>query len=356
MDKVNIEISNIQKHFFPTIFEEKEPKKYKNKMVNTNFYAMNELTISNKIKRIPHYYKYFLIIEEYENINIHRLSNKIIEKLNTKVDEKYLVYKYSNVPVIGFNDFLLSFTTPKPFILHIFQSFSYTLKGLIQLNTHNICFFNLSPKNIKFISFCREKPLLQNFQLSLNTDGKILNEEYITNILKEEGLQFTHKPLEVHLLFYLVQNNMSTISYSFIEEICEIFITNMCVLKLLSEQFRENYKKSCIESLKKYINKPRQFIVADILTHNDKWDIYSLSIIYLHIIGTIIRIFSLTKTFLNKLTIELLKNIHPEPSKRESLKNMEEIVNTLFNSECNWSFVNDLKYNKMEDCIRCLFE
>jgi hypothetical protein len=356
MDKVNIEISNVKKHFFPTIFEEKEPKKYKNKMVNTNFYAVNELTISNQIKQIPNYYKYFLIIEEHENINIRRLNDKTIEKLNTKVDEKYLLYKYSNKHVIDFNDFLLSFTNPKLFILHIFQSFSYVLKGLIQLNTHNICFFNLSPENIKFIHCCREKPLLQHFQLSLNTDGKTLNEEYITNILKKDGLDFTHKPLEVHLLFYLVQNNMSTISYSFIEEICEIFITNMCLFKLFSAKFRENYKKSCIESLKKYINKPRQFIVADILTHNDKWDIYSLSIIYLHIIGTIIRIFSLTKTFLNKLTTELLKNIHPEPSKRESLKNMEVIVYTLFNSECNWSFVNDLKYNKIEECIRCLFE
>ena len=352
----NIEISNMKKHFFSTIFEEKESKKYKNKMVNQNFYSVNELNISNKIKQIPCYYKYYLIIEEYENINIRQLNDKMIEKLNTKVDEKYLLYKYNNKQVIDFNDFLLDFTSPKLFILHIIQSFSYILKGMIELNEHNICFFNLSPENIKFPNDCREKPLLQNFQLSLNTDGKILNEEYITNIIKKGGLDFTHKPLEVHLLFYIIQNNMSTISYSFIEEICEVFMKNMSVLKLFSEKFTDNYKKACVESLKKYINKPRPFIITDILTHNDKWDIYSLSVIYLYIIGNIVRIFSLNQTFLNKITNELLKNIHPEPLRRENMKELELQFQILFNNESGWSFVNDLKYNKMDACIRILFE
>lgn len=353
----NIEISNMKKHFFPNILEEREEnKKYKNKMVNQNFYSVNELTISNRIKKKPYYYKYYLIIEEYENVNIYQINRKMIEKQNSRFDKRYLVYKYTNKQMLDFNDFLQSFTIPKQFILCVFQSFSYILKALIHLNEYNICFFNLSPENVAFPNVCREKPLLQNFQLSLNTDGKILNEEYITNIIKKDGLQFTHKPIEVHLLFYLIQNNISTISYSFIEEICEIFIKNMSVLKLFSEKFTENHKKACIESLRKYINKPRSFIITDILTYTDKWDIYSLSVIYLFIVGNIIRCFSLTQTFLNKLTTVLFKNIHPDPKKRESLKNTEEETNQLLNNETNWEFVNELKTNKMEECIRVLFE
>jgi hypothetical protein len=92
------------------------------------------------------------------------------------------------------------------------------------------------------------------------------------------------------------------------------------------------------------------------LKNVNKWDVYSLSVIYLYIIGNIVRIFSLTQTFLNKITNELLKNIHPEPLKRENMKDLELQIQVLFNNESSWAFVTDLKYNKMDECIRILFE
>ena len=57
-------------------------------------------------------------------------------------------------------------------------------------------------QNIVFNLDCGEKPILQNFQLSLQISH--LNMSYITNIINKLE-DYTYKPLEVHVLFYLIR-------------------------------------------------------------------------------------------------------------------------------------------------------
>ena len=103
----------------------------------------------------------------------------------------------------------------------------------------------------------------------------------------------------------------------------------------------------CVEAIKKYINKPKSAIIYDILQSVNKWDVYSLSVLYIHIFGNISRIFSLKQTFINKITLELSKNIHPDPSKRCELKVLLEKLNILLNNEDNWSFFKNIEPNQM---------
>jgi len=244
--------------------------------------------------------------------------------------------------LLTFANFLTDFEEPKIFIFYVISSLSYLLQSLVQLENERIVFFQLSHQNIVFLESCREKPLLHNFELSLQVSK--LNEEYITNIIKKTT-DYSLKPLEVHVLFYLIENNMNTMSYSFIEEIVEVFMKNLSILTFFSQSYRENYQKSCIQSLKKYINKPKKEIILDILTNYDKWDIYSISILYLNIFAIISKTFSLKDTFINQISLELSKNIHPDPAKRENLDGLIENYEKLLN--CDWSFVNSLDSAKM---------
>jgi hypothetical protein len=198
---------------------------------------------------------------------------------------------------------------------------------------------------------CGEKPIIQNFQLSLNISK--LNEIYITNIINKLD-DYTNKPLEVHILFYLIKNDINTISYSFIEEITEVFINKLDILNLFSDNYRESYKITCIEYLKKYINKPKSHIIQDILHYYDKWDVYSFSLLYLHIFGNLSSVFSLKNNFISKIIIALTKNISADPSKRGSLKDLIEIYENLFNNCNDWSFANKLSINKMSQLIEIL--
>jgi len=343
---MNIEISNINKHFF---CNKKYVNDIKNKICNTKlikycFYSINEANIGDIIKKIKYYSNNYQIVEDYDFINISQLNDIYIEKLKIDENNRYLIFTYKNDRLINFNDFLLNLYNPRVFILNTIESFSYILGSLIKLTHNNICFFNLSPQNIVFNLDCGEKPQLKDFQFSLQVSK--LNINYITNIIEKIDT-FTHKPLEVHVLFYLIKNDISTVSYSFIEEICEVFNKNLTILNLFSEKIKNVYKEKCIESLKKYINKSKEEIIEQIIEQNDKWDVYSISMIYLHIFCNISRVFSLKEEFITKLIGELYKNISPEPSYRNSLEILNENYNKLLSNERNWSFVNKIEPNKM---------
>jgi len=357
----NIEITTLMKYFLldnekdAQNIDKNTQKKYKTKIINQCFYSINEANISEIIKEIPYYSKTFLIIEDYDFIDIRQLNDTVLENLNLdKKNVKYLLFKYKNINYLSLNQFLFQIAIhPKTLIFYLINIFSYLLQSLIQLNDHNICFFNLSYKNIVFDLNCREKPLLQDFKYSLQLSK--LSVSYISNIIKNLT-DYTLKPFEVHVLFYLIKNDINTISYSFIEQICEIYIKKLNILQFFSESYKEKYKLACVQSLEKYINKPKNDIIFNILEQNDKWDVYSISHLFLHIFGTILRFFSLKNTFINKITLELAKNIHPDPSKRSNLSSLLENFQNLFDGEKDWSFVNYMENNKMQQFFDILYE
>jgi len=350
---MNIEINTITRHFFSELnkdTEEEEKEKYISRINSYDFLSVNEINICEIIKRIPYYSNNFDILYDYDFIKVCELSETVIETdVNSK--QKYLLFQYKKNRYIKFNDFLFHLKTPKMLILNVLESFSYLLNSLIKLNDNDICFFNFSVKNVVFTINYGEKPILIDFQKSIQI--KRLNEAYITKIIGNVD-DYTYKPLEVHVLFYLIHNNLSTISVSFIEEICEMYVKNLHILTLFSQKFKEDFKILCVNSLKQYINKPKKEIVNDILERNEKWDIYSLSLLYLHIIGNISRFFVLKGTFLSKLTVELIKNIHPDPLKRESLENTLETYEKLYHDFKDWSFITKIPIEKMNKLFQVL--
>jgi len=122
----------------------------------------------------------------------------------------------------------------------------------------------------------------------------------------------------------------------------------MSILSLFSQKYRDNFKLSCIETLKKYINKPKTDIINHILTFSGTWDNYGLSILFLEIVGNITRVFSLTNNFLTKFLILLSKNINPVPSKREELSETFNKYERLFIEYPDWSFITSISDEKME--------
>jgi hypothetical protein len=131
-------------------------------------------------------------------------------------------------------------------------------------------------------------------------------------------------------------------------------VKNLSILSFFSEKYKESYKLSCIETLKRYINKPKSEIIVDILNQNNKWDVFSISVLYFHIFYNISRIFSLKKTFINKIILELSRNFHPNPLKRGSLKYLLCSYDNLFNNELDWSYVNKLPINMMSNLFNIL--
>lgn len=344
--ETNINISSINKYFSQNDRKKEENNEiFRSTIINYSHFLVNETNIAHKISQIPYYCNFFNILEDYEVLNISQLNDDVLEKLNTEEDVKYYLLKYSDKESIDFIDFLYNSTSIKKLIFDIINTFQHILQGLHLLNENNVCFFNISPQNIVFLKEYREKPVLKNFRLSLNLNK--LDYNYFSPILYKLD-NFTYQPFEIHIFYYLMRDNVETISYSFIEEFCEEFIENLNILRLFSENYKKLYKEQCIETLKKYINQPRKQIIDDIFERNDKWDVYGISMLFLQLFGCISRIFSLKGTFISKITLELSKNIHPNSDKRMSLEETINILNKLLNEEENWNFINKLNNNKLE--------
>ena len=319
-----------------------------------DFFSINEIKIGEIIEEIPYYRNYYDIITDYDFIDIGKIGEKIIENVDLdskNKDKKYVVFNYNDEKRIGFSDFLFKLpnnTNNKQFVFNILNTYSFLLNSLIKLNENGVCFFELSTEKIVFSPYSR--PFLKSFKNSLIVSD--LNTSYIQNIIKNIG-NYTYKPLEVHVLFYLIVNNEETMSLSFIEAISNNYVKNMDVLSLFSQNYKESFEKSCVETLKKYVNRPKSVIIADILKYSRYWDNYSLSILYLHIIGNISKFFSLKGTFMNKFTLLLIQNIHPNPLKRETLKETSKNYDKLFDSS-DWGFINDFSSEKMKKLFHLL--
>jgi hypothetical protein len=289
------------------------------------------------------------VIIDYDFIDISKIDEKIVENMDLMENKKYIICHYNNEKRISFHDFLFNMCDIKEFMLNILTSYSKLLNSLIILNEENICFFELNTVNIVFSN--NNSAVLENFQNSLVINE--LNESYITNIIKNID-NYTYKPLEIHVLFYLIIYDESSLSLSFIEYICSNYVQNMSILSLFSKDYKDSYEKACVETLKKYINMPKSAIINDILKYYEYWDNYSLTIIYLHIIGHITRIFSLKGTFLNKFNLLLVKNIHPNPLKRETLKTTIKKYEELFEEFVDWSFINNIPNEKLTQLYNVL--
>ncbi len=325
----------------------------KTKIVSYDFFSINDIKICEIIAKIPYYRNYYDIFVDYDFIDIGKIGEKIIE--NVDLDKmyksnKYILFNYNDEKRIGFRDFLFNFPNNnnvininKKFVFNILNTYTNLLTSLLQLNENNICFFELSAENIVF-SLNENRPFLNHFKNSLLISD--LNVSYIQNIIANID-NYTYKPLEIHVLFYLIVNNEDTLSLSFIEVICNNYVKNMDILILFSQNYRNSYEKACIDTLKKYINKPKSAIIADILKYSQYWDNYSLSILYLHIIGNISNVFSLKGSFMNKFSLLLIKNIHPNPLKRETLKETSENYDKLFEN-ADWNFINEFSNEKMK--------
>ena len=352
--ETNINITTINKHFSPNETpHNKNNIKYRTSIVPYSFFTINEATISNKISKILYYSNYFSILDDYESLTITELNENIIEKLTTTTiinnsnnnDNQYYLFKYLDDNSIDFIDNLYNFISIKKLIMNNIDYFFHMLNGLSILNKNDICYFNFLPKNIIFLKEYREKPVFANFNVSVRINK--LDYNYISTIIGKIT-DFTYQPIEIHILFYFIKNDMTTISYSFIEEFCEDFIANLHILPLFTENYKNTYKANCVETMKKYINQSKKDIINDILERNDKWDIYGISMLYIKIFGCITKVFSLKNNFISKITIELLKNIHPDSDKRMSIEETINTVDKLLNEEKDWSFINNLTNLKLD--------
>ena len=345
-------------HFFPkrqiindnTIedLNKKQDKKQDKKQVikRLDFLTINEVKISTIIRKIPYYYKNYIPVEDYELLKFGTFEETHIRHDEISLDNKYILMYYRNNKNnnLSLTDYLIASTSCKMFLFKNINSLNSIIDNLIQLEERSIRFFNINPENIVFDQGSHV-PQFTNFKYSIQESR--LSPVYISNIIDSID-DFTYQPLEIHLVFYLLKNTELVLDDSSSEQISRAFVNNMSIMKFFPLTYRESYAKECVSCIRKYNGVERKAIINDILERRSKWDIYGLSVIYIHIFCCLMNVFSLKGTIITKIIGLLSKNIHPDSNKRPSLKQFHNSYNELLGSEGScWGFAKGLDNNKL---------
>lgn len=340
----SIEVEQIP-FFLSSDKKEKKRKKNTNKNISKTSICLfdesckNHLLISQKIQKIENYQDDYRILEKAEKVGLTGRNSLFSHVLLT-----YII-KDSDVSFSTF--FLHENKNPKEILFYLQDSYQYLLKSIKILYNHSICYFGLSSQTIIFDS---NIPRLNNFESSF----LITNDNQTNKIMhKIRNLQnFSLQPLEVHVLYYFLNRyqgvekyeglKLTTLSSTQIEEISDHYVKSVPIFSLFSESYREKYKEKCLETLNKYVNQNQTYIVENLTKPSDTWDNYALSILYLHLLGTIIQRFSLENTFFNGWMKMLKKQFDPDPEQREGLEFIMKKWDSLYEEYPNWKFVKSI--------------
>lgn len=353
IDSIKLHLNSLKKHKVINNDEDNEEyhnnnKKnhfYETQIKKMDFFTKNEINVSKILKQVEHYYDYFHILIKHENMVINEINEKTIENTENVESKFILCYYHKYRFICSFSEFLLQSKTPHKLIHNILESYICFNKCLIQLNKMNVCFYNISLENIYIYE--NYKPLLGDFQKSIIIDNLSLN--YLSKIM-EKNDNFIYKPIETHILFYLLIKNEETITHDLSNEIINNYINNFKILKFLTLSFYDEMKKSLHLFMKKYINKSKTYIIEELVQYIETWDNYSIGFIYLYILSNIINIFELKNTFMNDFTSLVLKTIHFLPSKRENLLETTHQLLCLWNNMNSetFYFIHKIKNDKLD--------
>jgi len=337
---MDIEITNLKQIFkyknsdnFKNINQKINEKEF-NIIKEYDFFCKNNIKINEIIEKISNNKNFFILINDIENIKIRDINDNNVELIEE--NNKYILIKYNLDNYSYFINFFKSLPNPKLFIYHIIDSYIHILNGLNILIDNNIHLFDLTNKNIIFDSTLKAKII--NYELALYKDTT--KPDFIEILKKCDN--YTLKPIEIHLLFYIYNNDIEYVSSSFILNIIDNFIEKMPFFELFSLKYKQQYREESIKYYNNFINKPKAYIYDEIMTYKYTWSNYSLSIIYLHIIGNTIKTLNIKNTIINKILLILNKNINPNPNKRENIEETIEKFNILFGEYNNWDFIKNI--------------
>jgi hypothetical protein len=175
-------------------------------------------------------------------------------------------------------------------------------------------------------------PIISNFTFSIDLNHLDIS-NYIKHFLVQYDPTYLEWPIELHILSYIINNKLESLSSYNIEFIINDTIKNNHILNTFGDSIVSLYKKESIDYFQKYINKSYDYIINDILNFSDTWDNYALSILFLRILIGIYRTIGIKNKFIILFMKLLVSNINYNPLKRLSInmtiENFEIIIDKL---------------------------
>ena len=366
--------------FYPSLpckkekIDSEQAREYVSKLVERNFSSKNEIEVGEIVKKIPFYSLYYVPVLHHCGANISKVSEKEIKKCNIIDKEedrvKYILLKMKYVKNIKFTEYLLTNKNKKHVLNIIFDTYSYFLFSLEQLTNYEVVHFDFKWDNA-VIDLKTELPVILDFGISIpirkllqrdralsgseedkedkregREKGKLDKNENDENNKKQEQdkydvfrnyfytyfPKYSLWPPEVHAICYVLHEH-SRITPESLQQLVDECVDSNTAFTIFSPEFMEKYKKLCFQTMEHLIDKPRKYVIHECLKYWNTWDNYALSISYFQIIQFISSSGFTSNAFLLSFSKILLKNVHPDPSRRSNYTTTRYEYKSIFYQE-----------------------
>ena len=200
-------------------------------------YDEEEVNICKKILKIPAYFLFFSPLRKFSFLN---------------APEKYiLVYREELTP---FHEFFEK-CTEKERVLHILTAYSHLIRGCRLLTQHGIVYENYDQIGFNL----QNQPVLFDFE--------------------RKKTKMPYLPIEAHVMTFLENKDVVSLSKSNIDEICGNF------LKMYPFNHKRPTQKECVNMFVHFINKPKQVIMDEIEKYKNTWNNYGISYVFLEMLS-----------------------------------------------------------------------
>lgn len=333
----NLNVEGILRHIGKK--KEKEVKKEATivtKIKPYNFFTRNEININNVLHLLKHRRNRYITIKKATKLRINKVDNEFIKETQIYKGNEYIMIKYEENEdeyIEGITRFLYN-KGEKEYVYGVIETYFYIMKTIYELEREGIIYYNFSSEKMKFKDIYNPHCLLYDFEGSLierriNTNNMNKDEiiEYFHNfILKSQN--FTFKPFEVHVLFYLYKMDEQYLCKYKIKQIIDKYVENMG--SILKGQTEKMIKEECYQIMEKFVKQKKEEIIIQLISYYKTWDNYSVSILYSHLVENIIQGYKIQITFMSKFQNILYQNLSQSPNKRMTIEETIHKFNDLF--------------------------
>ena len=296
-------------------------KQKKKIIVVNNFFCENNIFICDKIREnIPLFSdKFEILTSAISLISSTTIQQKTGEK--EKEGDLYLLeYQHNEEELTSFFEYLSAIKSyPKKYIFTIITTYQKLLRNILLLQNTNLVHFNINYETICFDK--KHQVLLRDWTQAIN----------VVTVKNRKNTDITtNSPLEIYVLTHMNKHNLETLDITTIETICKTYVNNP-YLSFISASSKDKLYMKSVDFLMLMINMPREKIMAEMMKYSYTWDNYSLTIIYLHIVGS----FKNKNVFFLDFFRLLNKNLLTKAGIQETI----DAFDSLFYKHTDWNSV-----------------
>jgi len=282
-----------------------------------NFNSDNEMKIGTIIRKQGWHDLFFLPVISSCNINIRKSESKDLAECEILKDrkQKYVAMDIKYLENTSLPDIFKN-NMPKDIILTFIESYKYLLMALEKLSSVNVVHCDLKLDNIMFLKNTLD-PRIIDFGISIPIDelNKINMKKYF----------YIYSPdyyvwcIDINIINYLLHETTGVLTNEDAESISYLYVASTRPIQMYSQEYIQQFLDECIIQTKKYVGRPRDEVINELIGYSNTWDNYSLSIIYLGVISNLFKKTQNKSKFILNMTNILLENISPDPTKRLSV-------------------------------------